>query len=769
MFRRLQPRFTLIFVSTTITPLLIIGLLIGMVSIDRLSTQAQERLIETANTVAQQIETFITTRTQELNLMMAVTGLPDDEAGDLLQNLLLRTDAYERITLLDNNANVIHEFSRSQTIDGPIRTSNLEMRTEYVAIITGNPVYYSDVFIDANIREPLMTVSLPLSDRRTGTLRGVVIAEFRFRPIWELLTDLDLDGDVNVFVTDPLMNNIIAHADPSVVLRGTQFTPSGDFGRGNGQSADDVLFAVQELPVGGNRLLVIAEQPVSTALAIAQQLGTLTLLVIVLATISAIAVVTLAVRHVVQPIKRLSDTAQQIQSGDLSMRADVTSRDEIGDLAQAFNNMTAQLQDLIANLERRVEDRTRDLQVAVDVSKQVATVLNLPDLLPLIVERTKSAYGLYHVSIYQHDADQNRLQLAAATGTAGTIMMEMENYFRLDQPGLIPAAARARKPVLVNNVLAADDHLPNPLLPLTRAELAVPMIVGDTLLGVLDLQSSQFDAFDDDDLRLLQSLAEQLGVAVQNATLYAQQLEITEELRRLDNMKSQFLASMSHELRTPLNAILNFTQFVRMGKLGDVNAKQVDALGKAIKSGEHLLSLINDVLDVAKIEAGMMELFVEDDVDLKIEIDTVVASTSTLLDDKPVVMRVDVQKDLPNVVGDRRRIRQIMLNLVSNACKYTSHGSVHIKAYAQDDVLTFSVADTGMGIPPEEHALIFESFRQTREGLRTGNGTGLGLAISHRLAQEHYGTLTFTSEVGSGSTFILMLPVRAPELLKQVF
>lgn len=249
-----------------------------------------------------------------------------------------------------------------------------------------------------------------------------------------------------------------------------------------------------------------------------------------------------------------------------------------------------------------------------------------------------------------------------------------------------------------------------------------------------------------------------------------QQLQVAwEAAKQADQVKSQFLASMSHELRTPLNAILNFTEFLKMQMFGEVNEKQVDALGKIYGSGKHLLSLINDVLDITKIEAGMMTLFVEEDVNLVAELETVLASTRTLLKDKPVQLVEDMDDDLPKLVGDRRRIRQIMLNLLSNAAKFTEEGTITFSIKKQNNAtLLFAVSDTGPGIAQEDQTLIFEPFQQTETGVKQAGGTGLGLPISKRLAEAHGGKLWLESELGAGTTFYVTLPIHSETLLDMI-
>ncbi len=427
----------------------------------------------------------------------------------------------------------------------------------------------------------------------------------------------------------------------------------------------------------------------------------------------------------------------------------------------------AALREAEASLEKRVTERTRDLQVAADVSRQITTILELRELLQAVVERTKVGFKLYHVSVFLYDAELQRLSLGAGAGKAGELMKAEDWRFNVSSDkGLVPQAARSRIAVLSGDVSAETHYAANPHRPLTRSELALPMVVGGKLVGVLDFQSEQVNRFSEDDVRVMTSLAEQIAIAVNNAHLYAEQVQVAERLRELDNMKSSFLASMSHELRTPLNGILNFSKFVSTGMLGPVNEKQVGALGKSIDCAKHLLNLINDVLDITKIESKMLSLFVESDVDLNEELGIVFATAETLLAGKPVTLARAIDPDLPLIIGDKRRIRQIMLNLVSNACKFTESGSITISAHVKDQNVLLSVKDTGPGITPEDQSLIFEAFRQTRVGLSQGGGTGLGLAIARRLAEAHGGRLWLESAPAKGATFHVELPIHS-EMLKE--
>jgi len=180
-----------------------------------------------------------------------------------------------------------------------------------------------------------------------------------------------------------------------------------------------------------------------------------------------------------------------------------------------------------------------------------------------------------------------------------------------------------------------------------------------------------------------------------------------------------------------------------------------------VGSGKHLLNLINDVLDLSKIESGSLNLFVENDVDLSTICQTVVSTAKSLIAEKPVTIRANVAPDLPLIVGDRQRLLQVLLNIVANASKFTKSGSIEITAARQGDEILMSVTDTGPGIPREDWGLVFEPFKQTESGIRQGGGTGLGMPISKNLVESHGGRLWLDSTLGKGTTFYVALPIKA--------
>jgi PAS domain S-box-containing protein len=410
--------------------------------------------------------------------------------------------------------------------------------------------------------------------------------------------------------------------------------------------------------------------------------------------------------------------------------------------------------------EEALQQRTRDLKLSSEVARQVTTQLDLQQLLSQLVEQTRATFDLYFVAVFIYHEDTEQLVLAAGTGEAGRYMLENEISFHIEaRPSLVAKAGREKQNVIINDVIIEDAHFYNPNLPDTQSEIVLPMLVGDKLIGVLGFQSEIKNRFTPADMEIFSTLAEQIAIAINNAQLYARQAELAEELLQADEMKSQFLASMSHELRTPLNAIMNFTEMITTGLMGPVNDEQRELLDQSLESSKHLLNLINDVLDISKIQAGKLSLFIENDVNLYTELKTVVGMMEPMLKGRPVKLVQDIDDNLPLLIGDKRRIRQILLNLASNAAKFTDEGSITLSAKNRGDHIQVAVIDCGPGISAEMQEIIFEPFMQTADGVKHAEGTGLGLPITKSLVTAHNGRIWLESEPGEGAAFYVTLPV----------
>ncbi len=481
-----------------------------------------------------------------------------------------------------------------------------------------------------------------------------------------------------------------------------------------------------------------------------------------IALLLAIGLAALFQRSMALPITHLTETAVKVRDGDLSVQAPVETSDEIGTLARVFNSMTVQLRELIESLEDRVRDRTQRLETVATMGEQLNSILTLDELLQELVNQTQEKFGYYQVQVYLESA--HYLILTSSSGAANTEKMVVKGHQIPTNAAssLVAKAARTADIVWVENVHNTEAWLANPLLPDTASEMAVPIILEGTVVGVLDVQSEQVASFDDADANLFRFLANQVSVAIHNAKLFTEINVARQDAETASNLKTQFLSNMSHELRTPLNAIINMTGFVVDGVMGDVNEDQAEALNKAVDSGQHLLSLINDVLDLTKIEAGMMNIIFED-VDVDAILNSIMSSGKGLVKNKPIDLQANFPDEgLPHVLGDRRRIRQILLNVVSNAVKYTIEGEIIVSAKAQGANIHVTVQDTGVGIAEEDYDWVFQTFTQARNSLDNVVSTGLGLPISKQLVEMHGGEIWFESEVGEGSIFHVLLPLSPP-------
>jgi signal transduction histidine kinase len=769
MLKSLRIRLTLIFISLAVGPVLVVGIYLAQRSFTAQQEQSVEFQSQVAQRVASEVDAFLRDVESDLDLLGGeLRSLTETDRAQQMSLLLgsLNTgpyrDVYQELRLLDADGHEHLRISREEVIstDAPIDRSQSD---EFTQPKTNRETYFSPVWFAEETGEPLVTIAIPLFQRRSVELSGVLVADMRLEAVRNLIADLQISINQTLYLENAA-GQVVVHDDPAFVLNKTTMLLPETSGRAQGLSASDVLFATDTVQVGNLTLTVVAERLASEALEVAQDSLTVGRAVTLFALLSAVSLVTLTVWQVVRPIEKLSAVARSIQAGDLSARAEIRSQDEIGILGQSFNDMTSRLQDMIQSLEDRVAERVRDITVASEASRQINTELDSTRLLAQVAQLTASAFNFYHVSIFLFDETDQTLRLRQGTGDIGTQMVAAGKQFRLSASGLVPLAARTRKAAVANDVLQETSHLPNPLLPATRSELAVPMVYQGKLIGVLDLQSEKANRFRDEDIRIINTLAEQIAVAVCNSQLFAELGVALQQAERANAVKSSFLASMSHELRTPLNAVINFTKFVVKGVMGPINERQQQTLNTVISSAQHLLSLINDVLDMSKIESGALNLFVEDNVDLNEILKDATTTAQSLLDEKPVELRLEVRDELPLMVGDRQRLLQIMLNIVSNACKFTENGSITIRAFQENGHVELAVADTGPGIPIEDQPAVFEPFKQTETGLRQGGGTGLGMPISKSLVEAHGGSIRLESTPGQGTTFYVTLPVKSDKL-----
>jgi GAF domain-containing protein len=411
----------------------------------------------------------------------------------------------------------------------------------------------------------------------------------------------------------------------------------------------------------------------------------------------------------------------------------------------------------------------RELTTALDTQTATSDILRVisrsqTDVQPVFDAIVQSAVRLLrgHSGMLTRVAgDQIELAAITSTDAAGDAALR-EFYPRPLHSGAHAMVLRAGRAVNI-----ADTET-DPSWPGLRANArvrgfrswgAVPLLRHDEAIGTISVTRREPGGFTDDEIELLQTFADQAVIAIENARLLSELQTRTHELEVASQHKSEFLASMSHELRTPLNAIIGFSDVLLQGMFGETNDKQTEYLRDILASGQHLLSLINDILDLSKIEAGRMDLDVAP-FDLPSAIDDAMLLMRERAGRRGITLERHVDERVGEIRADQRKVKQVLLNLLSNAVKFTPEGGrVDVRAGLANGTAEISVTDTGIGIAPEDHDAVFEEFRQVGKAEKKAEGTGLGLALCRKFVELHGGRIWVKSELGKGSTFTFALPL----------
>ena len=422
---------------------------------------------------------------------------------------------------------------------------------------------------------------------------------------------------------------------------------------------------------------------------------------------------------------------------------------------------------LFKELEARTTDLTRyvgELKALGDVGQAVSSTLDLETVLSTIVSRATQLAGMDGGSIYEYDEARAEFHLHTADQLPDEIVTALRTRPIRKGEGALGRMAMTFEPVQIRDITvdrSYQSRVRDTLLRLGyRSLLAVPLMRDNHLLGGLVVNRKRPGDFDAHVIDLLKTFATQSALAIQNARLFREIEVKSRQLETASRHKSEFLANMSHELRTPLNAIIGFSEVLSEKLFGEMNAKQTEYVGDISESGRHLLNLINDILDLSKIEAGRMELDASDFL-LPTAIDNTLSLVRERAQRRSIRLTHAYDARVTTIQADERKVKQVLLNLLSNALKFTPEGgAVDVRTTGYDDRVEVAVTDTGVGIAPEDREAVFEEFRQVGLVARKIEGTGLGLAISRKFVELHGGRIWVTSQVGVGSTFTFTLPLR---------
>jgi len=558
-------------------------------------------------------------------------------------------------------------------------------------------------------------------------------------------------------------------AMPSTLLKGSEFIAK----------SSDILFKENKV---STILIVMSRESVrKQALLQIYSIIALSILIIVAIWLTSIFITK---RYISSPLLKLQESASLIAHGDLDTFVDKSSSDEIGILGQHLDGMRGSIKQLFAELseskeqleehsrtlEQKVEVRTRELARSVEelkalgeVSQVVSSTLDLETVLTSIVRHAVKLSKTDAGTIYELDEAERVFVPRINYGVSPEFIEALrESRLRVGDKTVIGQAAIKRAPDQVPDLVKVPDcPLSYVQKPGFRALLAVPLLREDRLIGALIVRRKAAGEFPPPVVDLLQTFAAQSVLAIHNARLFHEIEEKGHELEIANKHKSEFLANMSHELRTPLNAILGYTELILDNIYGDVPEKIQEILERLEKNGRHLLSLINDVLDLSKIEAGRLTLSLNE-YSMGEVIQTVITSVEALAAEKKLELKVMVPTDLTTGKGDEQRIAQVILNLLGNAIKFTEEGEVRVEATVSNETFIVSVSDTGPGLSEADQKTIFEEFQQVDgSSTREKGGTGLGLSIAKRIVEMHGGRIWVESTHGKGSTFRFTLPVRA--------
>jgi signal transduction histidine kinase len=424
---------------------------------------------------------------------------------------------------------------------------------------------------------------------------------------------------------------------------------------------------------------------------------------------------------------------------------------------------------LFKELEARTDDLTRsvdELRALGEVGQAISSTLDLRTVLSTIVVRATQLSGTDAGVIYEYDEQLAVFVPRATEHLEAEIVETMLTTPVRRGEGATGRLAEVQEAIQVPDVLQApaESQVRSALVRAGyRALLAVPLVREEHLIGALTVIRKAPGEFSSDAINLLTTFATQSALAIQNARLFRELADKSRQLEVASQHKSEFLANMSHELRTPLNAVIGFSEVLSERMFGELNEKQDEYLKDIHASGQHLLSLINDILDLSKIEAGRMELELTD-FDLPTALDNALTLVRERAGRRGIALQMNVDSRLGQIQGDERKIRQVVLNLLSNAIKFTPEGGrIEVLAAPKDGSVEVSVADTGVGIAPGDQEAVFEEFRQVGTADKKVEGTGLGLTLCRKFIELHGGKIWVKSQIGEGSTFTFMIPVRNGE------
>ena len=640
--------------------------------------------------------------------------------------------------------------------------------------------------------EPYMAIARAAGGQDAGTTAVEVNLKF----VWDVVSQLRI-GKAGISYVVDAQGHLVAHPDISMVLQKLEWarqpqviaarampadTPTNNAAKPGEEGSRqlevrtregrDVLVAYAPIPSLDWRVFVEVPREEVLVPVLASMYRTGGVLLVALA-LSILASVIMA-RRMVRPIRALQEGAAQIGAGNLQQEIVVKTGDELEALADQFNTMAVDLKESYSGLERKVDQRTSELTETLEQQTATSGILrvisnsptNEQPVFDAIVSSAIRLFEGHRVGLILLEGGQLHMR------ARGSLDMNDETVLNSLYPMPLNRDSFVGQAILDCSVLQVSDIAAPEILPAAaaharklgyRSTSVAPLLREGVAIGAITVPRAGPGVMTANQLALLRTFADQAVIAIENVRLFREIEDKNQQLEIASKHKSEFLANMSHELRTPLNAIIGFSEVLAEEMFGDLNEKQAEYANDIHGSGKHLLSLINDILDLAKVEAGRMELNLSD-YNLPVAID----NAMTLVRERALTHGLSLKSEIDPAVGDlrgdERKVKQILLNLLSNAVKFTpAGGTVTVLAHYAEGFAQIAVRDTGVGIAPKDQTAVFEEFKQVGTDVtKKGEGTGLGLALTQRFVELHGGRLWLESKLGEGSTFTFTLPLELP-------
>jgi len=623
--------------------------------------------------------------------------------------------------------------------------------------------------------EPYMSIAV----RAKGSAGAVTVADVNLKFIWDVVTRIKIGKKGKAYVVDG-SGHLVADPDIGLVLRKTDLSNLPQVQWALRKDAEESFALVARDSAGVSVLTAYASiEPLGWKVFVEQSFDEVfeTLNAAILRSvaliaagllISALVAVWLA-RSMVHPIRILQEGAARIGAGDLDQDIVIRTGDELEALANQFNQMSSQLRESYSGLERKVEERTAELKETLQQQTATSEILRvisgtITDTQPVFEAIVKSCLRLFQgsrVAIGLVENGEYVVQARASDRGEYAVAGRMP----IDEKSGVGRCILESRVIHIPDTEAAASEFPRSKELAAaqgyRSVLCVPLVREGKPIGALSVLRPAAEAFTDKEVSLIGTFADQAVIAIQNARLFREIQDKSRQLEIANQHKSDFLANMSHELRTPLNAIIGFSEVLLEKMFGEVNEKQLDYLKDIHSSGKHLLSLINDILDLSKIEAGRMDLDIAE-----FDLRSALENAMTLVKERAQRHGIDLELEADEAIGvfraDERKFKQIMLNLLSNAVKFTPEGGkISVRARPDGNAVEIAVTDTGVGIAPDDQKIVFDEFKQVgRDYTKKAEGTGLGLALTKRFVELHGGTIRVDSTLGKGSTFTFTMPTQ---------